>query len=34
MEEKLKLGKERATEEVDATLYQQLMGSLRYLLHT
>jgi len=34
MEEKLKLSRESTVEEVDATLYRRLMGSLRYLVHT
>jgi len=34
MEEKLKLSRESTAEEVDATLYRRLMGSLRYLVHT
>ena len=34
MEEKLKLNRESTVEEVDATLYRRLMGSLRYLVHT
>jgi len=32
--EKLKLSRESTAEEVDATLYRRLMGSLRYLVHT
>ena len=34
MEEKLKLSRERMTEEVDPTHYWWLIGSLRYLVHT
>jgi hypothetical protein len=34
MEEKLKLGRDNTTEEVDATQYRHLVGSLRYLAHT
>jgi hypothetical protein len=34
MEEKLKLSRNSTTEEVDATQYQCLVGSLRYLTHT
>jgi hypothetical protein len=34
MEERLKLGRDSMTEEVDATQYRRLMGSLRYLAHT
>jgi hypothetical protein len=34
MEERLKLSRDSTTEEVDATQYQRLVGSLRYLVHT
>jgi hypothetical protein len=34
MEERLKLSHDSTTEEVDATQYWRLMGSLRYLVHT
>jgi hypothetical protein len=34
MEERLKLSHDSMTEEVDATHYQHLLGSLRYLAHT
>jgi hypothetical protein len=34
MEERLKLSHNSATEEVDATQYRRLVGSLRYLAHT
>jgi hypothetical protein len=34
MEERLKLSRDSTTEEVDATQYRHLMGSLRYLVHT
>jgi hypothetical protein len=34
MEERLKLRRDSTTEEVDATQYQRLVGSLRYLVHT
>jgi hypothetical protein len=34
MEEKLKLSRDSTTEEVDATQYRRLVGSLRYLTHT
>jgi hypothetical protein len=34
MEERLKLSRDSTTEEVDATQYQRLVGSLRYLTHT
>jgi hypothetical protein len=34
MEERLKLSHNSTTEEVDATQYQRLVGSLRYLTHT
>jgi hypothetical protein len=34
MEERLKLSRDSTTEEVDATQYQCLVGSLRYLAHT
>jgi hypothetical protein len=34
MGEKLKLSRESMTEEVDPTHYRQLIGSLRYLVHT
>jgi hypothetical protein len=34
MEERLKLSRDNMTEEVDATQYRRLMGSLRYLAHT
>jgi hypothetical protein len=34
MEERLKLSRDSTTEEVDATQYQHLVGSLRYLVHT
>jgi hypothetical protein len=34
MEERLKLSRDNTTEEVDATQYRRLVGSLRYLVHT
>jgi hypothetical protein len=34
MEERLKLSRDSTTEEVDATQYRCLVGSLRYLAHT
>jgi hypothetical protein len=34
MEERLKLSRDSTTEEVDATQYWRLVGSLRYLAHT
>jgi hypothetical protein len=34
MEERLKLSRDSTTEEVDATHYRRLVGSLRYLTHT
>jgi hypothetical protein len=34
IEEKLKLSRDSTTEEVDATLYRRIVGSLRYLAHT
>jgi hypothetical protein len=34
MEERLKLSHDSRTEEVDATQYRHLVGSLRYLAHT
>jgi hypothetical protein len=34
MEERLKLSRDSTTEEVDATQYMRLVGSLRYLVHT
>jgi hypothetical protein len=34
MEERLKLSHDSTTEEVDATQYRCLVGSLRYLAHT
>jgi hypothetical protein len=34
MEERLKLNRDSKTEEVDATQYRRLVGSLRYLTHT
>jgi hypothetical protein len=34
MEERLKLSRDSTMEEVDATQYRRLMGSLRYLAHT
>jgi hypothetical protein len=34
MEERLKLSRDSSTEEVDATQYRRLVGSLRYLAHT
>jgi hypothetical protein len=34
MEERLKLSHDSTTEEVDATQYRWLVGSLRYLNHT
>jgi hypothetical protein len=34
MEERLKLSRDSTTEEVDATQYRRLVGSLRYLNHT
>ena len=33
MEERLKLSRDSTMEEVDATQYRRLMGSLRYLAH-
>ena len=34
MEERLKLTKASTTMKVDATLYQSIVGGLRYLVHT
>jgi hypothetical protein len=34
MEERLKLSRNSTTDEVDATQYRRLVGSLRYLAHT
>ena len=34
MEERLKLSRDSTMEEVDATQYRHLVGSLRYLVHT
>ena len=34
MEERLKLTKASTTAKVDATLYQSIVGDLRYLVHT
>jgi hypothetical protein len=34
MEKRLKLSRDSTTEEVDATQYRRLVGSLRYLVHT
>jgi hypothetical protein len=34
MEERLKLSRESTAKEVDATKYRQIIGSLRYLVHT
>jgi hypothetical protein len=34
MEERLRLSRGSTTEEVDATLYRRIVGSLRYLIHT
>jgi hypothetical protein len=34
MEERLKLSRDSTTEEVDATQYRRLVGSLRYLAYT
>jgi hypothetical protein len=34
MKERLKLSGDSTAEEVDATQYQRLLGSLRYLAHT
>ncbi|MCH1922046.1 hypothetical protein L9G15_21830, partial [Shewanella sp. A3A] len=34
MEERLKLSRDSTAEEVDATQYRRLVGSLRYLTHT
>jgi hypothetical protein len=34
MEERLKLSRDSTTEEVDATQYRRIVGSLRYLVHT
>jgi hypothetical protein len=34
MEERLKLSRDSTTEEVDATQYQRIVGSLRYIAHT
>jgi hypothetical protein len=33
MEERLRLSRDSTTEEVDATLYRRIVGSLRYLIH-
>jgi hypothetical protein len=34
MEESLRLSRDSMTEEVDATLYRRIVGSLQYLIHT
>jgi hypothetical protein len=34
MEERLKLSRESTVEEVDATQYRRIVGSIRYLVHT
>jgi hypothetical protein len=34
MEERLRLSHDSTAEEVDATLYRRIVGSLRYLIHT
>jgi hypothetical protein len=34
MEERLRLSRDSMAEEVDATLYHRIVGSLRYLIHT
>jgi hypothetical protein len=34
MEERLRLSRDSAAEEVDATLYRRIVGSLQYLIHT
>jgi hypothetical protein len=34
MEQRLKMGKESATPEVNATEYRRTIGGLRYLIHT
>jgi hypothetical protein len=34
MEERLRLSRDSTAEEVDATLYNRIVGSLRYLIHT
>jgi len=34
MEERIKLSKQSITAKVDATLYQSIVGSLRWLTHT
>jgi hypothetical protein len=34
MEERLRLSRDNTAEEVDATLYRRIVGSLRYLIHT
>jgi hypothetical protein len=34
MEERLRLSHDSTTEEVDATLYRRIVGSLRYLIYT
>jgi hypothetical protein len=34
MEERLRLSRDSTVEEVDATLYRRIVGSLRYLIHT
>jgi hypothetical protein len=34
MEERLRLSRDSTTEEVDATLYRRIVGSLQYLIHT
>jgi hypothetical protein len=34
MEERLRLSRDSTAEEVDATLYRRIVGSLRYLIHT
>jgi hypothetical protein len=34
MEERLRLSRDSMAEEVDATLYRRIVGSLRYIIHT
>jgi hypothetical protein len=34
MEERIRLSRDSTAEEVDATLYRRIVGSLRYLIHT